>query len=603
MMRSFLRSGALGILSLCVAMAASAQDDVLRRALRDELTRSIKELKLGQLATPYFIAYRANEHQGLSASAMNGSLLSSNEFRGRSFFPEVRVGDYGFDNTNFTESSGALVAIGFGRGDGMSLEFGGLPLDDNYLELRRQVWLLTDVMYKAAAEAYASKRAALLNRSQRDTLPDFRHATPVQIVDTTPPVIFARADAEALVRSLSAIPELARLDHSSVDFAVGNSRRILLNTEGTNTLTSTRIVSISASGETHAADGAPLAASVHVYARSADKLPSREQLIGAIRTMAMRLDSLRNAPILDRYSGPVLFEGRAAGELFARVFAPALVGRRRSEGASNFVAMMGMMGQMGQSMTSFTDRLGSRVLPTFLSVSDDPTISSSEGRELLGGYRVDDDGVPAERTLLVDHGIVKQLLTTRNPIAGVPASTGNRRGEDAAPSNMLVTTTDAVSEVELRAHLLALVKERGLPYGLIVRELGIGAVQRDDPRAIFAMIQGRAAGESVLLAYRVYADGREELVRGARLTDLSAQSFRDLVAVSNSETVFHRPAMTSSFPLPLEVMDEIEEVGGASMPIASYVVPSLLFEDLTVERAQGEPPKPPLSPPPGSASR
>lgn len=584
---------------IVAASSAGAQDSTLQRALHDELDRSMRELHLGQLERPYFIAYRAFDSRGLRASATGGVLLSSGVNHSRNVEPEVRVGDYAFDNTNFTEFGGGgvgLVAIGgddgfYGSGPGM------LPLDDSYLEMRRQLWLITDVTYKQAAETYAAKRAALLNRSRRDSLPDFSRASPIQMVDTAPPIGIDRQEAESVVRALSAVPELARLDRSSVRLSVANSDQYLLNSEGTSTFVRQPQIAVSASASTQASDGAPLAAAFHVYGHSVKELPSRDELARDIRLLALRLDSLRSAPVLEHYSGPVLFAGRAAAELFAERFAPALLGRRTPQGNEGFAAMMEAS---GRGVKSFGDRVRSRVLPASMTVVDDPTLTTHDGLALFGTYRVDADGVPARSKVLIDHGIVKQVLTTRVPVRGFLESTGNRRGEGAGPSNIVVTATNGVSDAELETRLLAMVKDRGLDYGVIVRELGTGGVNVEDPSAMMSMMRGGGTGRGVFLAYRVYPDGREELVRGAQLLEVSAESFKDIVAVSSGTTVLHRPTVGSAFPFPapFEMLVSLGEMMGDGLPLASYVVPSMLFEDVTLERSTGERPKPPLSGPP-----
>ena len=585
------------IVGAATPAVVTAQDDALGRALRDELARSIKELKLDPLERPYYIAYRVREGQGFEVSATMGSLLNSEESRGRSFVPEVHVGDYAFDNTNFNGSSGGLVAIGVGRGSPSMSFFGGLPLDDNYLELRRQIWLATDAAYKEAAETFAAKKAALLNRARRDSLADFTRITPTRTTDEMPSLAMSRAEAESLVRDLSAVPELAHLSHSSVTISLSNSRSRLITSEGTTSVVSLPLFTLSATAATQSADGAPLQAGMRVYARSLQSIPSRDQLTQSVRTLALRLDSLRSAPILDRYTGPVIVEGRAAGELFAEVFAPALAGRRRSEGGPDFAAMMEAS---GRGVTTFTEKLGSRVLPTFLSVVDDPTSSERNGQPLFGNYKVDDDGVAGVRKTVIDNGYLKLVLTTRTPLQGSSQATGNHRRGGATPSNLIVTSTAGVSDAELKSKLLALVKQRGLDYGVMIRELGSAAMVADDPMSLFNAMRGRGAGRRVLRAYRVYPDGREELVRGVRLSDATTETFKDILAVSTSETVLHRPAFGGSdFPFPIEMMEMMEDTE-PSMALASYVVPAMLFEDLSLTRDTGERPKPPLSGPPGS---
>jgi TldD protein len=516
----------------------------------------------------------------------------------------VRVGDYAFDNTNFFDASGfgALVAIG---GTEFGFFPGHLPLDDDYREIRRKIWLASDADYKHALETIAAKRAALLNRARADSLPDFSREAPTRTTDEMRPVALNRSDAEALVRELSGIRELARLDASSVSLEGSNVRTRFVNSEGTSYVASRPLVSISATASTRATDGQPLAGSFRFFARSTDALPSRESLAQAVRALAARLDSLRTAPVLERYNGPVLFEGRAAAELFAQVFAPALVGRRRMQSGEPGLAMM--FDREDSRGESFTDKIGGRVLPAFLTVVDDPTTSALRGAPVLGGYSVDDEGVPGRRKTLVEAGILRTLLTTRTPVEAITQSSGNRRGGGAAPSNIIVEAARGMSDAELKAEFLTLVRRRGLPFGVLVRELGSAtAATPDDPMSIMMGLRNRGGGRGVFRAYRVYADGREELVRGARFTNVDAQSFRDVVAASSTATVHHRFATSSgSFAMgPMWLMEELGGLGGGSiLPVASYVVPSLLFEDVSFVKPAVEQPKPPLSPPPGNSLR
>src|SRR5439155_12339910 len=175
--------------------------------MRDELTRSMKELRLAQLERPYYIAYRVQEAQSLNASASYGSLLGTHESRLRTLSVEVRVGDYAFDNTNFFGGGGMMMSVGFGGFD-MSFESGELPLDDNYLEIRRQLWLATDAAYKEAVETLAAKRASLLNRARTDSLADFTKEQPTQTSDEIAAALPDRARVEALLRELSNVREL-----------------------------------------------------------------------------------------------------------------------------------------------------------------------------------------------------------------------------------------------------------------------------------------------------------------------------------------------------------------------------------------------------------
>lgn len=590
---------AVAVLSVLIGAARAQEQDVLDRAMRDELARSMKELRLANLERPYFIAYQVSEVETVTAAATGGSLLSTNVFQRRMLSVELRVGDYQFDNSNFL---GGVSTFGVGGPGPVGLSLGGneLPLDDDYLEIRRTLWLATDAAYKEAAERLAQKRAALLNRARTDTLPDFSKEPATRTVDERSAPTVRRADADGLVRELSRIEGLSEMSAVSVDLDVATTRTRYVNSEGTTYVTSRPLVMLSARVSTQAKDGTPLSGSFTLFARSVDSLPARDRLAREVKLLALRLDSLRAAPTLERYNGPILFEGRAAGELFAETFAPGLLARRPPAGDPEMVMFMRMAGRL--RMAGFGDKIGARVMPDFLSVVDDPTAATHDGVPLLGGYKVDDEGVPGRRKRIVEGGVLRSLLSTRTPVEGAPRSTGNRRGGMAAPSNLIVEAGRGASERELRDRLMALVRRRGLPYGVIVRDLGEGGVasMEDEAMVMVSMYRAdRAAERSVLRAYRLYPDGREELVRTGHLTGMDAPAFKDIVAASRTGTV-HHSAVQPSFDLPMWLGLGLATF---SQPVSSYVVPSLLFEDVALTRPARQTPTLPLIPPPARAPR
>lgn len=576
--------------------------DVVSRALRDELARSIEHLRLGDFPKPYFIAYRVRDSRGLAASATCGSLLSSSDdaSRARTFAVEVRVGDYAFDNTNFVSlpsfSPGTLrPQFGFSQ----------LPVDDDYLEIRRQIWLATDAAYKQALEQLAGKKAALQNRTRSEDLPDFSKESVTDITDVAPPIEMKRSDTESLVRALSKLlGNMPAIDSSTVSLSVRNGRSLSLNTEGTRFEKSHPLLTLSAAASTHAADGMRLGDSVSLYATTLDGLPARDQLVLRVQDLAARLSALRDAPVLDHYNGPVLFDGRAAAEIFASEFAPALIGQRKPVSSAPEMEMaFARISQLGGP--SFAGKLGARVLPDFLNVTDNPTIAAYSKEPLLGSYKADDDGVPARETKLVENGMLKTFLTGRTPVEGVLHSTGNHRGGSVMPSNLIVDSRDGLSDTELKNRFFELVKKRGLEYGIVIREIGSSSGTNMEEQAaamLSAMTGQQGAGKSVLLAYKAYPDGREELVRGVHLSAMSAESFKEIVAVSKSAAVFNTPHVPNfNFSSSFFFSFAGEMSAPASLPLVSYVVPSMLFEDVSLIKPSQETPKPPLSDPPSCA--
>lgn len=583
-------TGALALVPL--ASAAQVPSDTLFRAMRDELSRSMAELRLDTLAGPYFIAYRIDDVGTAHVAATRGGLVRSDESRHRRFTVEVRVGAYNFDNSNFFAMSGGMIGM---------RRLGGedeLPLDDDYRELRRHLWLATDEAYKQALEQLSRKRATLANRTLGEEVPDFAHAEPALIVDGAPSTSLDRAEPEALVRGLSALfRELPEIYQSGVEWRAGVVRTHYVNSEGTAFLRTTPEALLRVVASTQAVDGTPLEDSFTIYEASLGDLPRRDTLAARVRELGLRLTRSRRAPAADVYAGPVLFEGQAAAELFSQVFADRLAAARRPLSDNPMFEQF-----EAQAGDAFIDKIGARVLPRAFTVVANPTVTRYHG-QFLGGYRVDDDGVPARETKLVDHGVLQTLLTTRVPVRGLLKSTGSRWGFGPVVSNLFVTTDSGLDDAALRRRLVSLAAARGKAYAVLVRRLANPA---DDPMGFMtAMASARGASPTLVratVAVKLYPDGREESMRAADISGITLEAFKDIVAASSAPTV-------RSAPLGGGEDDDFESVRsigrgfnlqmmGAPGYAASCVVPSLLFEDVSLKRSSGESPKLPVTSPP-----
>jgi predicted Zn-dependent protease len=552
----------LGAMSAAGAQGAAQTpgNDAIMRAMRDELARSIQQLRLDTLQKPYFIAYRVTESDGQGASGQLGSLVGTGVGRGSRFFQvEMRVGDYAFDNTNY---------FGAGFMPSAFVGFGELPLDDDYQEMRRQIWLATDHAYKQALEALSQKRAALETRSRTDSLADFSHEAVTNTVDDVPqPAAPNRQMMETLARDLSATFRTApEIYNSSVGVSVSWSRTIYLNSEGTSYTRSRPHASVNAQASTQATDGTALSMSYNAQAASLAELPGRDSLMKAIRDLAARITEQRHVPLADAYDGPVLFEGPAAAELFNRIIVGKLVGARRPVTSPTFGALA------AQGGNDWEDLVGSLVLPRWMSVVDDPTLRSMDGKP-VDYYRVDDDGVTTRATTVVDHGLLRALLTSRTPVTGVEHSTGNRFGGGARPMHVIVTADSSLSDEEMRRKLLALAAAQGRPYGVVVRQLGGG---------------GGTAAVRGMRVVKVFADGHEEPMRGAEISGVSANSFKEIAAASQARTV-HAVAFAAGGSF---------MAGNAGSGAVTYQIPSLLFANFSIRKPRGTTPKLPVVPPP-----
>ena len=545
---------------LCAFASAGplrAQDDVVMKAMRDEMNRSMQKLRLENLDKPYFISYRVVEQESTGVGAEFGALTHSSQGHSRRFSVEVRVGDYSLDNTNllsFDFDFSSMTGIFNGNAE--------LPLDNNYQELRRQIWLATDSSYKKALEDLSRKHAALENKVDSERIPDFSKESPTTTTMDAAPVRVDRAAWEAQARSLSGLfRQMPNIYTSSVAFSASNSYIRFLSSEGTSYTRQEPRVTFSARAATQASDGTPLDDSMWLYASSLSGLPSPDALAAKVRALGRRLTDLRSASEVATYNGPLLVEGDAAPQLFRSVFLTHLLGTRRP-----LISGPAFMSQQtNQAENLFLDEIGARVLPDFLTVVDNPTLAEYKNTPLPGACKVDDDGVPCREVLLVDKGILQTLLVTRDPVRGMPQSTGSRHAGQVAPSSVFVSAQNGLSEADLKARFLAMVKQRNKDYGIVVRRL--------------------RNAQHPLLAYKVFPDGHEELIRGAQLAELNLSSFKDIVAASEDQNL-----LTVEFrgQTSLESLISSISSGDEGYAPVTLAVPSLLFDDVTVRKVRGE---------------
>ena len=582
MRRFLLGATLLGVLSGSAVMLvaqAPATDPVIQ-AMHDEIERA-RKLAFNNLQAPYFIQIGLDEAETFQVSATMGGVVSRRFDRFRSPDVRVRVGDYSFDNSNFQG----------GFGFGSRYDLGRFPQENSYPVLRRYFWLETDSAYKAAVEALSRKQAALRNITQSEKLNDFAHAEALHRIEQFRHLSIDQDAWTNQVRGLSALfDQFPTVRSSSVDLDASDGGFTMVNSEGTEIREPENVVVVRARAATQAADGMSVHDAVTFHAFDSTHLPSQAEMTAGVTAMAKNLVALAAAPKGEDYSGPVLFEGQAGAQVFAEVLGRNLALTRRpvSEG-----------GRGGAVQPSeFEGRVGSRVLPDSFDVVDDPTQKEWRGRPLFGSYDVDREGVTAKPLRMVEKGVLKSFLLTRQPVHGFEGSNGRARlpgsygASYATISNLFVSSSETVPVAELKKKLIEMAQQRGKPYGLLVRRMDFpstGSVE--DARRLLAGSQGSAHPVSMpILVYKVFPDGREELVRGMRFRGFSARSLRDIQAAGDDSNVFE--FMDSPAPFAL--------IGAASFNIEACVVaPSILIDDLELHPAEDEQPKLPVVPAPG----
>jgi predicted Zn-dependent protease len=559
-------------LTLLAAIAAtfpqsSAPDPVLQ-AMRDEIERS-RKLTVSDLQTPYFIQYVIDQADSLSMSASLGGLVVRRRTQYRSPQVQVRVGDYSFDNSNFASS---------GRGRDSGYTRGLFPTEDSYSEMRRYWWLETDSAYKSAVETLSRKRAAVRGISQKEQLNDFAQAEPVHYQARLHGLSVDEDVWANRIRALSALfAKFPEIVNSTVELEASAGGYYIANSEGTEVRAAEDVVFVRARALALAADGMSLRDVVAFHAFDLSNLPSDEAMASSITEMARNLVALSSAPKGEEYNGPVLFEGIAGPQILAELLGKNLPAVRRPVGGS------GRSGASAQT-SELDGRIGARVLPESFEVIDDPTLKEWHGRPLFGSYDVDREGVIPKPLRVVEKGVLKDFLRTRQPIRGFEGSNGRARfpatyGATAALSNLFVTSTEAVSALELKQKLIELVQVRGKDYGIIVRKMDFPPAASDSSARMGA--GGVRRTSAPLLIYKLYPDGREELVRGLRFRNMNARSLKDILAAGNDSQVFDFMNQGSGF--------EAESCVAA---------PSILIDDLDVYPIEEESAIPPIVPAP-----
>ena len=537
--------------SVVVQPASAQPDDVVTRAMKDEIARSMKLLQLPSMERPYYIEYKIVDQQSVIAHARLGSLTSSEQTHTRQLTVTVRVGSYEYDNSN---NSGAGIGKLISLLTSMASSSNSLPLDDNYDELRRNIWIATDSAYKQALQDLSAKKAGDAGKDLSKRTPDFSQEPAHLESETLPLVDEDLASAEHLVRASSAIfRKDSSMRGSSAEFDIDNVTEHFVNSEGTSYVRQVPGIYFHLAATLHS-NGENFHDVYSAHARSLSDFPSEAEILASAKQVADRLTARSQAKPFKRYNGPVLVEGKAADEIFAHNFANNFPIRPHS----------GL-------------KLNTSVLPEFLSVVDNPLLTSSDGQPLFGSYKFDEEGVPAQETLLVDAGIEKTLLNSRQPARNSPRSTGNMRLGGIMPSNVIVNSTKSYTNAELRAQMMDVVKTRGLEFGLIVRRL---------------------SGANAIEAVRLYPDGHEEAVRDARIVDVPFKSLRTIVAVSKDRTVYSEHAKESEeYPAQgfLALLGLPGIAGSTRADLVSYVVPDLLFSNLEVDHsAEGSSEKTPI---------
>jgi TldD protein len=564
-------AGADSLAKPSAAPALRTNPASVRKAMEDELARSMKDLHMGDdEPRPYFIAYTVSDLEQATTSATLGAVTAAHAYRGRLLRTEVRVGDANFDNSNF--EGGAQVE--------------SIPIEDDYAALRRELWLRSDETYKNAVETLARKRSAAAGQAADDEDDGVGDFSSQQAAHVEVPFAASTADPEALretVRKLSLVlASFPEIYGSHVAGTAAVVRRRLATSEGTWVDDNQRTVRVDVVADTQADDGMKLRSFVPFSALDPAGLPPFAEMEKAVRAMAKELVAVRHAPIATSGAGAVLFEGPAAAQIVKILLGDQLGGTPPPKTAS--------AGSDDSGQSVLAGKLGQRVAAPTLSLVDDPLLAAAPGKApVFGNYRVDDEGVPAQRVSLIEKGLLKSLLMSRTPRKEITRSNGHGRaprfaGIRARVGTLVLTGARGLKRADLVAQLGKIAKGGGITT-YVVRLLDDGSIpgDSDDLTAMFSFGGGNHGPPPIrpLIVYRV-ANGKETLVRGVTLENLLPRSFKEISAIGNDPVVYNY----------------LEGGGGFSGVPSTIIAPALLFPDVDVRRQTGKHRKPPVYPSP-----
>lgn len=536
-------SGLLPVAASAQTTRADAEKDPILKAMLEELDRSMAHLQLTGFEKPYFIEYRVEEVDDFETRASYGASEGQQRSHARIARISVRVGDYKTDNSG-------------PRGDG-ALQLASI--DDDPIALRSSLWTGTDQAYKSALAAYAQKQAELKQVQTPPQADDFSKEKP--IVSLADPIRLS-VDEKAWIDRVARDSGIYRTDpavsatqhdiqYSTAAFHGRVTTTWIVSSEGAIVRKISSSYSESFGVGTQADDGMRLDRSYGTSGVQLTDLDSADEFHKRALNLIASLGELRKAPLVEEeYHGPVLLSADASADTLHSLLAAGVTATRPK------------LGTEARTNGPFASSFHARVMPEFLTVVDDPALKTWDGKDLVGSYTVDDEAVPAQTVKLVADGHLENYLIGRTPVRDFPESNGHARaGVTGSPRPVIgvlkVTAQQGLSDDELNRKLLDLGKDHGLKSVYYVETLGAEATPR--------------------LLYRIDMDGKRTLVRGAVLDDLDQRALRSGV-----------------------------QAAGKSLWVANYateipetvLAPALLFDDVTVKRANETNDKLPYYPPP-----
>jgi predicted Zn-dependent protease len=561
------------------------------QAMEDELAINMSQLKLDNLHAPYYISYLITDAKIYSVEASLGGIVESQVSPSRNLETTVLVGNNQHNNLNY---SAGMNMYYFG-GDGINLP---ISTEDDYNSIRSKLWASTDQQYKEAAKQLEEKNTTIEEQNipqEEIELPDFS-SIPVQtkLIDSQKETVNS-TDLENMAKELSLVfADYPHFTESSVDIAVNQAEALYLNSEGVKYKSPVSIVNISVYAATVTEDGESLADKTMIYSNSLSQLPNMQTLKEQVKLMASLLEQLRVAPVLSNdelYKGAVMFEKEAVGHLVAKSFFETSNGlcakRKKIEKESSALPFYNFLGGGESGENKLENQIGKTVISKDLSINVIDKTKTYNNIPLIGYYEVDAEGVSSSNNLpLITNGVLQNLLTDRIPTQKFRQSNGHKRlsvsrysvNTSVAPGVIEMTSKKTMSNDKMKKQLIALGKKQKAEYVYIIRKIDADFSMSNMIANMTRMMSGDKSIKP-LYVYRVSVnDGSETLVRMANLSNISLESFKDVVAASDKQYVYNTTLQGGNG------MMSFFSSSGNGVPVSLIYPDAIILNDLEVKK-------------------
>ena len=534
----------------------SRHDLSVLTAMEQELNRSMKELKLEDYDKPYFISYLIKENTVNQIMAKFGSLILSERSKTRKLFVDVRVGDYQLDNSVNGKS-----------GSSSSYKRSSLlPIENDIDAIRAVIWQITDDTYKKSLTQYFNKKAKKIQEVDKNNLPSFSKEKPSIHIGKERQLVFDKSEWEKKIKELSSIvKDYRELDDSTITFTAQKETVFFINSEKSKYITDDILYSINIDLSAISEDGNVINNFGSFHYKNIADIPDLDSMKKEVKKLINEAYEIKNAKSINPINLPAILEPEAAGILFHEAIGHRLEGERQIDDTQ------------GQT---FSERVGTQIIPSFLSIEDDPSLYDFNGGSLLGYFVYDDQGVKGKRVSLVKNGILRNFLLSRTPVKGFTNSNGHGRASNgrapmARMSNLIIRSENEFSKQELKNLLIQEIKKQNKDFGIIIKKMTGGETNTSS-------YDFQAFKATPLLLYKVDPDtGEETPVRGVEIVGTPLISINKIIATGNNYKAFNGFCGAESGYVPV-----------------STIAPSILITEIELQKITSEKEKKPILPPP-----